>query len=435
MVNAYNYDEDAAMFLQKLMLENVRCIRELSLPFVDLQGGARKWTLLLGDNGCGKSTILRAIALLLSGSEALVELLGDPDSWIRSGCKECAIHAELLTAVNQKRSISLRLRRRAGLRNILEQNKEWAEFLDTELASSATRYLTLGYGVSRRLSSERPSILKSEVFRHRRARSVATLFWPDAPLNPIESWAMDLHYRHPKEGMRVIRDGLRNLLPGVEFSHISRERRELRFRTVDGEVSLAQLSDGCQNMASWFGDLLYRVTEAHKDKVNPLRAQGLLLIDEIGLHLHPTWQRRLRSFLDKKLPNFQIVATTHSPLAAHQAGEGELYVLRRPRAKDPPSLDPYPGEARRLMLHQLLLSPVFGLTTVDSLAIEKLRKELARLRRKKPLSSAERVRLSQIRRELEDQPEWGAESAHERKRRTLLQQIRSALQAQRKQTR
>jgi AAA domain, putative AbiEii toxin, Type IV TA system len=99
------------------------------------------------------------------------------------------------------------------------------------------------------------------------------------------------------------------------------------------------------------------------------------LIDELDLHLHPVWQRKLREFLDTKLPNFQIIATTHSPLTAQQCGAGELFFLRRPDARAAPRLEPFPASPRELLVHQLLLSPQFGLETVDSYSVEELENE------------------------------------------------------------
>ena len=124
------------MFLKRIVLKDVRCIRELDLSFDDSDGKVRKWTLLLGENGCGKSTILRALALLLGGSEALAELLGEPGSWIRTGCRECRIYAELVTANNFVRNVELKLQRPDGIKDVFERNKTSLQFLDSELDGS-----------------------------------------------------------------------------------------------------------------------------------------------------------------------------------------------------------------------------------------------------------------------------------------------------------
>jgi hypothetical protein len=164
---------------------------------------------------------------------------------------------------------------------------------------------------------------------HPRANQVASLFAPDAELAPFEKWVMDLHYRKGKSALKLVKTALSDFLPGAEFQTIDKENRRLMFKTEDGTIPLAVLSDGFQNAISWCGDLLYRLTKIFEDYQKPLNARGLLLIDEIGLHLNLSWQRRLREYISKKFPNLQIIATTHSPFAAHQAGEGELFSLVR----------------------------------------------------------------------------------------------------------
>src|SRR5918994_5946671 len=322
------------MFLTRVELTNVRCIRSMTLPLETSSGVTRKWTLLLGDNGVGKSTLMRSIGLVLAGSSALAELIGDPDSLARFGEQECTISADLETADGEKRHISLKISRGDTIKEVYETNKETLELLDRAIARASRNYLVIAYGASRRLSSTRLSTQPvTSRFRHPRANNVATLFSPDAMLNPLETWAIDLHYRRQDEGLEIIHEAMRKLLPGMKFKGIDRERRDLMFETVDGDVPLAYLSDGYQNMAAWCGDLLFRVTDTFEDYKDPLAARGVLIVDEIDLHLHPVWQRQLRNFLSDMFPNFQFILTTHSPLTAQQAGAGELFVIRRAEAR------------------------------------------------------------------------------------------------------
>src|SRR5690606_3786942 len=124
-----------------------------------------------------------------------------------------------------------------------------------------------------------------------------------------------------------------------------------------------------QQMVAWVSDLLYHVTRTFGDYKNPLAARGLLLIDEIDLHLHPAWQRQIHAFLTEGLPNFQVIATTYSPLTAQQAGRDELYALRRDE-EGQIGLVPFVGDPSWMLLHQLLMSPMFGLETDESLKVE-----------------------------------------------------------------
>jgi hypothetical protein len=126
-------------------------------------------------------------------------------------------------------------------------------------------------------------------------------------------------------------------------------------------------------MAAWAGDLLYRLTGAFSDRKNPLDARGVLLIDEMDLHLHPLWKRNLVEFLNEAFPRLQVIATTHSPLSVQQCDEGELYVVRR--EKQGPTLVPFEGDPSNLRLSELFLSPLIGLDTLDSPRVAALRQE------------------------------------------------------------
>ncbi|HEY7489709.1 MAG TPA: AAA family ATPase, partial [Candidatus Tectomicrobia bacterium] len=389
----------------------------------------RKWTFILGENGTGKSSILRAIALLVAGSEALPELLVRPDTWIRLGQAECAIEADLVTAEGEERHIALRWARGQHIRTIFEQNKETMDRLDAALRHTNRNYFTIGYGVSRRFADNRSVNTFREVYAHPRAQGVATLFSNDAVLNPLDTWAMDMEYRRSQAGLDIVRKALANLLPGVTLSRIDRENRELLFATPDGELPLSQLSDGYQNMAAWCGDLVYRIVTTYADYEQPLSARGLLLIDEIDLHLHPVWQRVLKNFLDRKLPNFQILGTTHSPLTAQQAGEEELYFLRRAGETGPARLEAYTGAPNKLLTHQVLLSPVFGLPSMNSKEVEDLKGEYRSLQAAEgSLSRAQKTRLNRLRDALSDIPDWTRETEHDRRQTELLAKIQETLE-------
>jgi energy-coupling factor transporter ATP-binding protein EcfA2 len=396
--------EAITMFLRSVTLKQVRSIEHVELHFGE-DAHPRPWTVILGQNGCGKSTILRSIALLTAGSDALPELLRTPDEWIRNGHPRCEMSAVLETAAGEQRDIGLTIARGASLAAIFGENRETLERLDAAIANSGRNYFTAGYGVSRRFQSQQ-TFAPGSAFNQVRSRNIATLFSSDATLLPLEAWAADFHYRYGDDALAVLRDIFDQLLPGVSFREIDRQNSRVLFDTPDGVVPLDRLSDGYQNVAAWCGDLVSTVSRVFQDYRNPLEARGLLLIDEIDLHLHPVWQRRLREYLSLKLPHFQIVATTHSPLTAHQCGPGELHCFARPQPSDPPVLTAYPGEPRKLLLHQLLLDPIFGLETMDSLEVSRMKSQLTGLKGKKRRTKAETSRMSDLRVELADLPSW-----------------------------
>jgi predicted ATP-binding protein involved in virulence len=370
------------MFLRRLKLINVRSIEELEIDF-SAPGDSkhiRKWTLLLAENGTGKTCILRSIGLLLAGGDSLIKLVTDIDGWIRNGARTARMEATIETEKGQPRAIWLEFQRGMSTTAFSRHNAEGIDLLDAALRKAARNYFTVGYGASRRLPGSSLSIGSrvrqgAESFLPVRGQSMASLFSPDAELNSLQNWAMDLDYEHGKTGLAIIDATIASLLPGLIFERIDKKRKQLLFRTADGIVPLGRLSDGYQSMAGWIGDLLFRITQTFADFKDPLNARGLLLLDEMDLHLHPVWQRQLVTFLGDRLPNFQIIATTHSPMTAQQAGPEELHLLERLKPKAAPTLRRFDGTPRLMRLEDLAISPWFGLQTSYSYEIESLREQ------------------------------------------------------------
>jgi predicted ATP-binding protein involved in virulence len=414
------------VFLRRIALENVRSIEQLDLPVTTTEGNSRKWTFVLGENGTGKSTLLRSIALVLAGSDALPELLGTPSDWVRFGKKEARIHADLVTAEGEPRTADLTIARDDTFLMVVDRNREHLDQLDAAFQHTARSYFTVGYGVSRRPAEQELALSKgASSFRDPRAQNVATLFSSHATLTSLESWAMDVDYRGG--GFETVRAALDSLLPGVTLKGIDREAGQLMFETPDGPIPYRLVSEGYQNVAAWCGDLLYQITNVFQDFEDPTSARGLLLVDEIDLHLHPTWQRQLMEFIGTRFPNLQIIGTTHGPLTVHQAGAGELFFLRREAPGQPATLHAYEGAPRDLMLQQLLTSPLFGLTTVDSSHVEQLKDEYRQLRDTGKRSRKENARLKELTDEIQDLPDWtdGIEGQDEVKE--LLRDVKSEL--------
>lgn len=355
------------MFLKRLRLQNFKCLTDLELSFGSGEA-TRQWTILLGENGTGKSNVLKAIALLTAGSRALGELIGDVDAWVRNGCEEAIITAEMTHHDGKGPELTLRLRRGMSLSDLISQNIEAIKFFES--SESDREYLVVGYGANRRTGGESSLGYEKNAAPGSRISKIRSLFDPNATLNSLPNWIMDLDYRTDGMGLATLSGALEAFLPNIRFHHIDKSRKQVMFDTRDGVVPFTQLSEGYQNMAAWIGDLLFRITETFPGNEQPLMTRGLLLLDEIDVHLHPRWQRQLVDFVTQKLPNFQIIATTHSPLTAQQAGEDELYALRRSE-NGPIELLPFRGSPRNLLVNQLLMTPAFGLDTDESLAVER----------------------------------------------------------------
>jgi predicted ATP-binding protein involved in virulence len=393
------------MFLKEIELTNLKCHENLYLSF-EKPGNTsaiRKITFLLGENGTGKSALLKAIALITAGSSALGDLLGVSDDWIKNGRDFCEIAATLSTAEGELREIKLRIERGFQLKDIIERNTESLEMIDRAISHADRNYFVAAYGASRRLNRDSQFFRNSSEFSSPRALNIQSLFNPDATLVSLTNWAIDLDYTGEEDGIKTVKKALDAfLVDNVKFKTIDRKKKLLIFSTSDGEIPLNQLSDGYQNVMAWVGDLMYRINENFSNFNDPLKARGLLLIDEIDLHLHPKWQRQLHAFLQAKLPNFQVVATTHSPLTAQQTDEGELYALRREQKKV--ELIPFNGAPNKMLLHQILMSPVFGVESDESLKIEKAKTKVRELSLKGRKSNADQALQNRVSQTLNEAP-------------------------------
>jgi len=413
------------MFLKRLVLNNIRSIESLDLSFDIGRKKLRQWTLILGENGAGKSTLLKALALALASAEGLSDLLGEPADWVRLGSGGGFIKIEILNSGGDIAEIALSFSPQDTLQTFLSRNAAALDRLGDAQQRLSHRYLTVGYGASRRLSGAKAS---TEHFSSSRARGVATLFDPEAALYLLDAWAMELHTRRGAEAIEFLKTAFQDLLPGVELLDLNLQERELSFTTPDGILPLRSLGEGYQHVLAWWGDLLFRITDVLPRLKNPLSAHGILLIDEIELHLHPLWQRHLRDVLTERLPNFQIVATTYSPFIAQQCAEGELFTLRRAEGTAPAALVAFTGDPRRLKIQQLIASPIFGLDTVASNYVEELRKSYQDLQAGAMLGLADDTQLQQVAKELSEIADDARVSERERKQQELLAEIKKALE-------
>lgn len=127
--------------------------------------------------------------------------------------------------------------------------------------------------------------------------------------------------------VRAIEETLRIFLVG--FSNLRIQENPLRL-LIDKEgepLDLTQLSDGERSFLALICDLGRRLALANPMLANPLLGYGVVLIDEIELHLHPKWQREVVEKLRTTFPNIQFIATTHSPFIVQSLHRDELILL------------------------------------------------------------------------------------------------------------
>lgn len=103
-----------------------------------------------------------------------------------------------------------------------------------------------------------------------------------------------------------------------------------------GQMKVSQLSDGIRNMLALVGDIGYRCYKlnAHHGADAPRRTAGVVLIDEVDMHLHPGWQQTVLTDLMEAFPNLQFVVTTHSPQVLTSVDASCIRVLRQTFSAD-----------------------------------------------------------------------------------------------------
>ena len=146
-----------------------------------------------------------------------------------------------------------------------------------------------------------------------------------------------LAYRRRQPSIRTLVERITSIASEItegfplQFLGVGEDERGLfpQFRTPDGDVALNVLSQGTQSIIQWLAHLMIGYAEYH-DYPSDLEAKpGILIIDELDAHLHPSWQRRIIPTLTKHFPNLQIFCSTHSPLMLAGLKQGQVQLLKR----------------------------------------------------------------------------------------------------------
>lgn len=395
------------MYVKSVTLKNIKGFSDLHFDFQrpDPDGGYAGWTVFVGGNASGKSTLLKAIALALMGPDAGRQLLGSTLGWIYNN----EYRAEVLTEVVwSSADESFKKRGRppgdifeAGIRFVVESKEATVPVVravekrenDTRIRiaergpwdANAPGWFSMGYGPMRRLSGSSSETIGFSARGGVVSRFV-TLFREDAALSESEAWLKTNHSRwleSKKPELKQLLDGVSELLSddllphGMKIKQITvdhvfiQDKREL-------ELPMRDISDGCRSIYAMVLDLVHGMFEiygleglfGYDSKKRPVVARpGVVLIDEIEAHLHPAWQRDIPEWLKLHFPKVQFLVTTHSPLVAQAADPNGVFVLPSPSDMDrePRPLDADELEKLRLgKAEKTLLGTAFGLKTARS---------------------------------------------------------------------
>ena len=317
-------------YINRVVIDNFFSIKEMDLDFQD-----SKEIYFLGENGDGKSLILMALYLAFNGNYITT----------KTDQEETGKAVDIL-----RKNKSSRLRGYDEFDK--EYNPQQANYIENIYA----------YGTHRgRYSSDTPEEYGfMSLFDFNKTLNDPITWLKNQKLLELES----LHNEEESIGFRFATDELENMFYELLEKNVKVEIQgtDVYFVEKGYKLSFEQLSEGYRSIVIFVCDVLYRLS-ANIEKNKDLKSiKGVVLVDEIDLHLHPKWQQVIIKRLRSLLPNIQFFFTTHSATIIQGASNDAIvYRVYRENGETKVS-EPYlRKDLNHLMINTLLTSPLFGL--------------------------------------------------------------------------
>ncbi len=332
------------MLIEKLYLNDFRGIHDLEL---DLQG---KSTVLFGINGVGKSSVLAAINLLYANiinrlvKQRFKQLIKMEISDIKYGKASAKIRADFRFEDEEKiysysRSIYRKTHKMSLSKELeyLVSHYEEKYIVDDDIDSEnniiksdeiKNMPIFVNYGVNRLVLKTPLRIRKTEDYGQIAAFEKA--IENQIAFSKLFEWFLEqeLYEIHMQKiqpayqdiQLKAVKRAMLAMLDGYKDIHITARPYSMKVYKGEEILDILQLSDGEKCTLALFGDLARRLAIANPVLENPLEGTGVVLIDEIELHMHTSWQRKVVEVLKKTFPNVQFIITTHSPQVLGEIG-------------------------------------------------------------------------------------------------------------------
>jgi predicted ATP-binding protein involved in virulence len=415
--NGAPHTSSEGVYFLSITLENVRCFGETqSLDLSDGNGKPAQWTILLGNNGTGKTTVLQALAM----QAILANVVSDSQRQNHVETRESTAQSPMPSRFweikqNFFRSVASVPRVLSGIATAngllkrgskFDSSQVWFEGggpfpLPASVPEGFTSFVCYGYGAARRMAERSFPEDAPDT-------GTETLFSYHADLRNAEDWLLRADYAASKESpqrkrqqerLEQVKQLLLAILP--EIDHIQfltgsgvYPIPRVEFHTPYGWVPLRQLGFGYQTVIAWMVDFTSRMIERYPDSRDPLAEPAVVLVDEIDLHLHPRWQRQLIGYLSQRFPNTQFIATAHSPLIVQAATSANLAVLRRDA--DHIVIDNDVATIRNWRIDQVLTSDLFGLPSARPPELDELLDRRQALLTKGRLTGRDKRELAEL---------------------------------------
>lgn len=302
------------VYLTKIELKNIRCFDNLSVSLEENESPIQ-WTMILGDNATGKTTLLRAVALGLCHEGDAVALMKDaPGNFVRKGKMEGRIRVTLKQEKNENpHTITTTI-----IKASEDEPEIIRQFIRPEGQFSRADIFVCGYG------PQRSAPAHAGYEKYEPINAVRGLFNHQITLQNPE---LILLRQEPGLRKKLEKKLLRILMLDAADCEITYPKTGFEIHGPWGHLPFEALSDGYRSTTHWILDfigwLIYAERFSGDEEVG-----GIVLLDELEQHLHPKWQRHIISRIREQFPKVQFITSTHSPILASAVGKLPLKTYR-----------------------------------------------------------------------------------------------------------
>lgn len=390
-------------YFYSLELEGINCFKDnQTLDLSNGKGNYSPWTIILGDNGTGKTTLLRVLDRIQPYHELIIndkdndKFLKIPittyDNYVKKGVLPATAKVKLSIFNNTK--------------GIIPNTVFITDDTIKAYSILISNVFLLSYGASRRMSKNQ-NISSKEINENK----ITSLFNDSIELINAEEWFLQKEWAAIKsEGatrekfendFNKVKSILIDILPDVsdiQSKPIDENNSKpiLEVQTSYGWVSLRNLSFGYQTLTALIVDIASKMMEQYPKSNNPLEEPVIILIDEIDLHLHPKWQRTVIDKLSQHFPKAQFIATSHSPLIVQAALDKKANIVVCRKEGDKVVIDNDPDKVKGWRIDQILTSDLFEVESPRSKTTQEMLDEYVILKGKSKLTKGEKEKIDEL---------------------------------------
>lgn len=449
------------IYIKNLKLKNIRTFGEVELNFETKDGTLPQWTIILGDNGIGKSTLLQSVAWMSpylpykkdqipdnfipapmindEENESLIRLVRKKTNSYKEPSYIKAVY-QANKHVNSKITLKEKDICSTGIEVALDAEGELHHVEPSLVAEGDTFYnnevLVYAYSASRRLGKQNidgseltsmlPGLINDNTILYDAQEILHTIQYASLGAKDFEKEKYEGFFKRVKEMLISLLPDFKSLedveitTPRLVNNKI--KQGEVLITTKHGQkIPFDDFSLGYKTVISWSVDLAWRLFNKYSDSQNPLAEPAIVLLDEIDLHLHPKWQIEIIKSLSLHFPQIQFIATAHSPLLVQSALYANYAVLQFVNDSDSVNIINEPKDIDGWSVDQILTSEYFNLQSARGIEYSKLLEARSKLIAKEKLSQNDKKDLKQLNEKLADFP--SGDNPEEIEDRKIIRQI------------